>query len=381
MNYGKRDISPEIEIITSRYWDIVHGMGLTSLYGWINLIKPAVERAVAKDEHAASMLGEQLQAEIYKEWGFKLLDPSEGLDDMYDDPLLWRAWLEDIFDQDEHYVIAGNVTKKDGEMVTFGRGGSDITAGQVSYGVHASMHLNLTDGGAKSADPRLIDEDKQEHLRNIRHLFYPEIRELGRNGTGLIHPAAIVPLMRGNIPTHVRSTFDNSLEPTLLDNDERRAASRRGQIVAMSLMKDVVIHQVHEPGMAEHSGRLVALKSAMSARGISLVDSQGGGVDGQKYFVEGKDRDSSELALGSTVIDGSVRTMSDVDLITVVGYDLQTQFREVEAEVIGSSGVDEAHWQAQGHDVSHGKHSVRISVDGAEGSTIFNRLHEHFFAR
>jgi aspartate kinase len=224
------------EAITARYADIVEGVGQTSLpSNWLGLISSRINQAVQLPEaDTASMLGERLQAEIYESLGFTLLDPMDSLHDLGNNPDAWHGWLDQAFVPGKKYILPGNTTKLDGELVTFSRGGSDISGGLAAYGIGASKYLNLTDDSAFSANPRLFKANERSRLRRINHLLYEEARELGRNGTGLVHAAAMVPLMIGDIPTEVRSTFNRDASATLLDNDIERARQRSGQVVALS---------------------------------------------------------------------------------------------------------------------------------------------------
>src|SRR5665213_212899 len=172
------------DIVTSRYEAIALGIGHATVSSyWIDAIKPRIEESVRHSLGTASMLGERLQAEIYEGLGFRLLDPGRSAHNLGSDPDQWRQWLGRAFVEGNRYVMPGNTTRENGQLVTFGRGGSDISGGLAAYGVNASLNLNLTNGCAKSADPTFIED---ERLKQIPHMLYAEGRELGRNGTDLL---------------------------------------------------------------------------------------------------------------------------------------------------------------------------------------------------
>ncbi|MHB1865284.1 MAG: amino acid kinase family protein [Candidatus Saccharimonadales bacterium] len=360
--------------ITERYSSIIHRLGKTVTLSpnWIKDITPRITEAVHQSEDAASMLGERLQAEIYEGAGWELLDPSRAPKDLAADQDLWRAWLNEAFHPGRKYILPGNTTKVDGRLKTFSRGGSDITGGLAAYAVHADLNINLTDGQALSADHRLIDRDK---LVEIHHLLYEEGRELGRNGSGLVHPAAMVPLMLGNIPTEIRSTFDPSSPATILDNEISRASNRVGRVVVMSLMEDVVVQRIHEPGMAERTGRLAYFESALAARGIRLIDSKGDGVDAQKYFLEPNQAELASRVLSSATQGGTVETSDELSFVTLVGYRLESRILDIIAGLVLNPGLDVRTWQSEEHDLSYGKHSIRFSVSPKDARSIFERIH------
>ena len=208
--------------VSARYADII-GVTKGSDGKWIDDIAPRIISCVHQGRAAASTLGERLQAEIWQKQGYELLDPVTSPIDLGDDPGLWRQWLEVRCSADGRYVLPGNTTRHNGALADFERGGSDISAGLVAFGTRAGLHRNYTDGGALSADPSIIDRDR---LSEIDHLLYVEGRELGRNGTGLVHAAAMIPLMIAGIPTHIISAFDPDAPITVMNNDVERARER-----------------------------------------------------------------------------------------------------------------------------------------------------------
>jgi aspartate kinase len=370
-----------IEAITERYGAIVDGLGGSSLAEeWVGKISGRVEAAAQHGEDAASMLGERLQAEIYESMGFTLLDPGRAPHELGSDPAAWRGWLSHAVRDGEKYVLPGNTTLAHGHLMTFSRGGSDTSGGLAAYGVRADLHRNLTDHGAKSANPAYIDEAR---LVDISHMLYEEGRELGRNGTGLLHPAAMVPLMIGGIPTEIRSTFDRQAPVTLLDNDTERAARRAGSVLAVSLMEDVTIHRVREPGMAEAVGRLAAFEGALAEAGIALVDAQGDGVDGQKYFIASDISNQAHRILKdlARTAGGAAETSDNLHLLTLVGYDLETKLLDNIRGLVQSSGIDSQAWQARSHDISTGRHSLRISASPKEAPGLLDGIHAAFIER
>lgn len=362
--------------ITERFSANVHDLGIRPLYGtWIDGLPGRIREAAAESEDAASMLGERVQAEVLQALGFLLLDPAEAPDDLGSNMRSWRNWLSrKDFSSGQKYALIGNTTRDGGRLRTFGPGGSDTTAGYGSYGAGADLHLNLTDNGAKSTDPRQIGERRVAH---IPHMLYEEGRELGRNGTGLLHPAAMVPLMVGDIPTLIRSTFDPDAPDTLLDNDSTRAQQRAGRTIALSLMRDVMMHRLHEPGLAEAVGRLAVFENEFARHGIALVDSQGGGVDGQTYFV-GADKGEEARGILENAIGegGSIVSSKTVHFLTLVGYQLGTRLLDYTHHLVNNWGMDIKRWQSEGHDFTHGRHSLRISLpSAAEAEDTLSRLH------
>lgn len=89
-----------------------------------------------------------------------------------------------------------------GRVVTFPRGGSDITGAILAAAIRADEYENFTDvDSVFSADPRLVPE-----ARPIELLTYREMRELAYAGFGVFHDEAIIPAVHARIPIRIRNT-------------------------------------------------------------------------------------------------------------------------------------------------------------------------------
>lgn len=91
---------------------------------------------------------------------------------------------------------------KQGEIVTFPRGGSDITGAIVTRGVHADIYENFTDQSyIYAAHPNIV-----QNPYAIKEITYREMRELAYSGFGIFHDEALEPLFKVEIPVMVRNT-------------------------------------------------------------------------------------------------------------------------------------------------------------------------------
>ena len=90
----------------------------------------------------------------------------------------------------------------DGDVVTFSRGGSDITGAILAAAVKAEVYENFTDVDSVFAvDPRIVPD-----ARPIAELTYREMRELAYAGFSVLHDEAIAPAMKAGIPIQIRNT-------------------------------------------------------------------------------------------------------------------------------------------------------------------------------
>ena len=89
-----------------------------------------------------------------------------------------------------------------GDVVTFPRGGSDITGSILAAAVKAELYENFTDvDSVLAADPGIVPEAKP-----IPELTYREMRELSYAGFSVLHDEAIMPAVHMGIPICIRNT-------------------------------------------------------------------------------------------------------------------------------------------------------------------------------
>ena len=87
-------------------------------------------------------------------------------------------------------------------IITFSRGGSDITGSLVAKAVGADLYENWTDvSGLLAADPRIIDKP-----RVVEYISYRELRTLSYMGATVLHADALLPVNQAGIPVNIRNT-------------------------------------------------------------------------------------------------------------------------------------------------------------------------------
>jgi len=117
----------------------------------------------------------------------------------------------------------------DALTTTLGRGGSDASAAILGACLNAREVEIWTDvSGVYSADPRDI-----KSARPVPSLFFGEVRELALYGAKVLHPDAIVPAVKADIPVRVLNTFRPD-EPGTVITAQARA---HGELHAVSVVK------------------------------------------------------------------------------------------------------------------------------------------------
>ena len=124
---------------------------------------------------------------------------------------------------------------KHGYIVTFPRGGSDITGAIIARGVNASLYENFTDvSGIFKANPNVI-----KHPELIKEITYREMRELSYAGFGVFHDEALQPLYKHRIPVVIKNTNRPQDKGTFIKHD--RDISANNVISGISCDKDFTV--------------------------------------------------------------------------------------------------------------------------------------------
>ena len=91
---------------------------------------------------------------------------------------------------------------KGGDIVTFSRGGSDISGAIIANGLGADLYENYTDESFIYS----MHPGKIARPHPIKEITYSEMRELSYAGFGIFHEEALEPVYRNDIPVMIRNT-------------------------------------------------------------------------------------------------------------------------------------------------------------------------------
>jgi len=91
---------------------------------------------------------------------------------------------------------------KTGSVVTFSRGGSDVTGSILAAALDAELYENFTDvDHVQAVHPRLIPDSEP-----VNEITYREMRELSYGDFKVYHEDALVPVFKKGIPVHIKNT-------------------------------------------------------------------------------------------------------------------------------------------------------------------------------
>ncbi|WP_139492404.1 aspartate kinase [Brevibacillus dissolubilis] len=100
----------------------------------------------------------------------------------------------------------------DGTLLTFSRGGSDVTGSILAAAIQAELYENFTDvDSVYAVNPNLIPNPHE-----IKEMTYREMRELSYGGFTVFHEEALAPAFRAGIPVCVKNTNNPTARGTMI---------------------------------------------------------------------------------------------------------------------------------------------------------------------
>ncbi|MDD3159891.1 MAG: aspartate kinase [Candidatus ainarchaeum sp.] len=102
---------------------------------------------------------------------------------------------------------------------TFGRGGTDYSAGIIANIFDAKLEIIKDVSGFMSADPKLIKTAVQ-----LPFISYSEAEELGYLGAKILHPKTIAPLRAKNLIAEIKDLFNYQKTGTIICGEDKTPA-------------------------------------------------------------------------------------------------------------------------------------------------------------
>ena len=309
-----------LDKIRERYEEIIDGLHLNvNLDHEFQTIEENFVAGIGRD-YAASR-GEYLNGILMAAYlGIPFIDAAEVVFfDEYGNFLAEETnrELEERLAHTERAVIPGFYgSKKDGQICTFSRGGSDITGSIVARAIHADLYENWTDvSGFLVADPRIVEDPEV-----IETITYKELRELSYMGASVLHEDAIFPVRKEGIPIHIRNTNRPEDKGTLIV--ENTCRKPRHLITGIAGKKGFCSMYIEKAMMNSEVGFGRKVLGVLEDQGISF-EHMPSGIDTMTVFIH----QTEFMAHEQQVIAGIHRAVapdlidleSDLALVAVVG--------------------------------------------------------------
>ncbi|RSL29612.1 aspartate kinase [Salibacterium salarium] len=233
----EKKVEAPLQKVVERYRDIAQGLGLGE--GIVQTIEDDLKSRLAFDSTDEDRFMDQMKASgednnakiiarylqsigvvaeyIHPQEAGLLVSDTPGnaqvLDEAYDH-------LYKLREKNGILIIPGFFGfSKENQLVTFPRGGSDITGSIVAAGVKADLYENFTDvDSVFAANPTVVDNPCA-----IKRMTFREMRELSYAGFGVFHDEALIPAFKSNIPVCVKNTNNPGASGTMIINEREYA--------------------------------------------------------------------------------------------------------------------------------------------------------------
>lgn len=169
----------------------------------------------------------------------------------------------------EEYLNSGNIVivagfqgvDENGNITTFGRGGSDTTAVALAASLKAEKCDIFTDvDGVYTSDPRIVNT-----VKKLKTVSYDEMLEMSSMGAKVLHNRCVEIGKKYNVPIYVKSTFEKNSIGTLVTNENLE------DLVINGVTKDDYISRITLVGLENKIGKTYQLFKVL-ARNLINVD-------------------------------------------------------------------------------------------------------------
>ncbi len=316
----EKDFTEQLEAIKARYQEIIDGLKLSmSLEDEFKTIRENFGKKIGRD-YAASR-GEYLNGKIMAAYlGFEFIDAAEVVrfdkEKVFDDETTNMLLAERLRNSSGAVIPGFYGAMEDGTIVTFSRGGSDITGSLVALAVQADLYENWTDvSGFLIADPRIVQNPKA-----IETITYKELRELAYMGASVLHEDAIFPVRKAGIPINIRNTNQPEDKGTLIV--EGTCRQPRYTITGIAGTDSFVSITIEKSMMNSEVGFCRKVLQVFEENEIS-IEHMPSGIDTMTIFVHKdifEEKEQQVIAgIHKAVHPDHIELESDLALIAVVG--------------------------------------------------------------
>lgn len=194
---------------------------------------------------------------------------------------------------------------KAGDIVTFSRGGSDVTGAILAAATDADVYENFTDVDfVYAASPKIVDNPFPIPL-----FTYEEMRELAYAGFSVLHEDALAPVYVKKIPVNIRNTNNPDAPGTFIVADSK-APKSTFPVVGIAGDTGFLTLHVYKYMMNKEIGFGRRLLSILEDEGISY-EHMPSGIDSISVIIRSRFADESKM---NRVME-KIRTQLHVDTV------------------------------------------------------------------
>jgi aspartokinase/homoserine dehydrogenase 1 len=210
---------------------------------------------------------------------------------------------------------------KDNKISTLGRGGSDLSAAILAYGLRDVFKCKIIYWkdvkGFLDADPRVA-----ERTSLIKEISYKEAKELAFFGTKVLHPLCLDVNEKGDIPSEVR--FFNEPESEEFTTISKDIVQSDGVIKAITAIEKLSMVTIEGDTMIPLSGTASKLFSLLGENNINIVFiSQSSSENNITFGIEYEDSMKVSFLLRNSDYFGEewfkIKIDNEISLVAVIG--------------------------------------------------------------
>ncbi len=169
--------------------------------------------------------------------------------------------IEEYLDTGNIVIVAGfQGIDENGNITTFGRGGSDTTAVALAASLKAERCDIYTDvDGVYTSDPRIVSR-----VEKLQSISYDEMLEMSSMGAKVLHNRCVEIGKKYNVPIYVKSTFEKDSLGTVLNNKNLE------DLVINGVTKDNYISRITIVGLENKIGKTYELFKILAKNFINV---------------------------------------------------------------------------------------------------------------
>ncbi|WP_455145324.1 aspartate kinase [Brachyspira pilosicoli] len=386
-----KDGNHELKIILERFKSIIDDLGLS--HSLLEEIDKDIKKRISEDRSIAikftdgvKALGEDINAKVVASYinslgvEAKYVNPKDAgllLSEEFGNAAVLDVSYKNLAklkDESAIVVFPGFFGyTQNGDVVTFPRGGSDITGSILAKAVNAEVYENFTDvDGVLAASPSIVDNPKL-----IDEFTYREMRELSYGGFNVLHAEALQPVYEANIPVHILNTNNTASKGTKI---VAKRDKLKNPVVGVSGESDFSCLYVSKYLMNREVGFGRKLLAIIEDEGIPYQHAPSG-IDNISVIVRGStltkekekriyERVRDELNVDNVFFD------NELALVMLVGEGMQ--------EVVGISAramnaIEKANVNIEMLNQSISEASIMIGVKEKDLNKAINAVYKAFF--
>ena len=288
--------------------------------------------------------------------------------------------IADFFASNENQVVVmpGFIAASlDGINTTLGRGGSDYTAAIIAGALNASDLEIWTDvNGMFTANPKIVKQ-----AQPIAFISYQEAMELSHFGAKVLYPPTIQPVLRKNIPIHIKNTFEPEAEGTYISNQEM---VHTNPVKGISHIDNITLITLEGPGMIGVTGSSKRLFEVLSHESINVIFiTQASSEHSICIGILNSDADIAEEAINKAFEVEILQNKIDpcivekkLCIIALVGENMKNH-QGLSGRMFSTLGKNNVNIRAIAQGAS--ERNISAVINERDVKKALNTLHENFF--